>query len=569
MNKKELNYGLLPNLSTIEDVHRYYRKIISCMPNNVYWLDTNCIHLGCNNNVLNMLGVTMEEYIGKTYEALDKIAGWKEGVAESFKRDDTEVLNTGIAKLNVEEPPLYNKEGNPVYYISSRVPIFSDNGNVIGVVGISVDVTQQKETEKKLADQITKTEKAYRSKGRFIAQASHEIRNPISSVSGMLNLIKERLDKLQVLIYEKMGSLKDTDLESIDELNTIFKETFDFYNIASEKTDASLNALKNLEKLHLLEIEGLKPKWLQNSISELLEEAIKDIPYNSNRKTTELKINIMDDVPTEALIDYDHIRDALSIIIGNAIRFSADNSQVLIDVKTYNDEQAICLDFMVKDFGMGIAKEQLDGLFKSEIEDEFTTDERLRKPSVQLRRAKLMIEASGGKLIINSVLKLGTTVTIRAPFRLPEQQDFIADPKKTLLTQLAKIHPCKILVIEDDLSIQQTTVKQLNELGFHNIDVASSGHEALKKGMHGNYEIVFVDFSLPDINGIRVVEQLLRDKNEDIIFIGITSHTSEEIETHALKSGVMEVLFKPVTKPSLAQALKAALQIILDNTKPS
>jgi signal transduction histidine kinase len=75
------------------------------------------------------------------------------------------------------------------------------NGEVIGVLGIYSDITERKKMEQELKEQNKKIEKAYRSKGRFIAQASHEIRNPISSVSGSLSLIKERLDKLQIFIY--------------------------------------------------------------------------------------------------------------------------------------------------------------------------------------------------------------------------------------------------------------------------------------------------------------------------------------------------------------------------------
>lgn len=562
-NTKE-NFNKTDNkFKTIEEAENYYKKIIFCMPNNVYWLNKDCLTLGCNKNVLDLLKLdNINEFVGITYEEMGQLGGWNEGQALSMKSDDMEVMSTGEAKYNIEEPPLYDKEGNPVYYLSSRVPLIDDFNEVIGVVGISVDITHQKIIENQLAEQILKTQKAYRSKGHFIAQASHEIRNPIGSVSGLLDLIKDRLDKLQVIYFDKCKSLNESDTKSIEEIRTTFNEIFDFYENASDKTEAALTALKNLEKLHLMEVEGVKPKLSLNSIKEIIDEAIYETPYLKKSKNKEIKVNFDKAVPAEIMVDYELIKDALSIVIGNAIRFSPENSQIIVEVKR-NDNY---LDFIVKDFGVGIAKEQLQDLYRKETENEFTTDQRLRKPSVQLKRAKLMVEACGGELIIDSVLKLGTTVTIRTVFLATE---FSNGQSHNLSFEdvLTKMALYKILIIEDDESIQKTTVTQLKELGLKFIDVASSGKEALTKGMESDYDIVFVDFTLPDINGIRITERLLSEKNSDIIFIGLTSHTSEEVETQALKSGVMDVLNKPVNKNDLARVLKAADTIIRNNQK--
>ena len=81
--KKDINQSKLPTaiqkMKTIEEVHEYYQKIIQCMPNNVYWLDENCITQGCNQNVLDFIGLdSAEEFIGMTYEQMANVAGWTE-----------------------------------------------------------------------------------------------------------------------------------------------------------------------------------------------------------------------------------------------------------------------------------------------------------------------------------------------------------------------------------------------------------------------------------------------------------------------------------------------------------
>jgi len=113
----------LANMTTVQEVHEYYQKIIGCMPNNVYWLDRNGITQGCNANVLKFLGLkNQNDFVGLTYEKMGEIAHWTEGHAEIYKRDDMAVMSSGAAKLNIEDPPLHDKDGQAIYYLSSRVP---------------------------------------------------------------------------------------------------------------------------------------------------------------------------------------------------------------------------------------------------------------------------------------------------------------------------------------------------------------------------------------------------------------------------------------------------------------
>ncbi|ARG98587.1 hypothetical protein [Legionella micdadei] len=96
-NKPNKLPSSLAKMKTVQEVHDYYQKIISCMPNNVYWLDRNCITQGCNENVLKFVGLkNLDDFIGITYEEMGKIAGWHEGHAAIYKRDDMEVMATGI-----------------------------------------------------------------------------------------------------------------------------------------------------------------------------------------------------------------------------------------------------------------------------------------------------------------------------------------------------------------------------------------------------------------------------------------------------------------------------------------
>jgi DNA-binding CsgD family transcriptional regulator len=120
-------------------------KIIHLMPGNVYWTDINSVYLGCNDNVTNMLGLkSRQEIMGITYSDMARLGGWTQGQEKSFKGDDQEVMLTGKPKLNIEEPPITDSEGNIMYFITSRVPLRDKNNQITGILGISTDITSKK-----------------------------------------------------------------------------------------------------------------------------------------------------------------------------------------------------------------------------------------------------------------------------------------------------------------------------------------------------------------------------------------------------------------------------------------
>src|SRR5579871_6866970 len=117
----------------VEQIARYYENIIDCMPGNVYVIDKNLICVTCNQNVLDMFGLkSVAEFKGLTFEQMGVIGKWGKEAEQSFKRDTLAVILSKQAKLNVEEPPIPNA-GRMTYFLSSRVPLFDQRGEVLGI----------------------------------------------------------------------------------------------------------------------------------------------------------------------------------------------------------------------------------------------------------------------------------------------------------------------------------------------------------------------------------------------------------------------------------------------------
>lgn len=166
---------------TVEDyvisIQECFENIIASMPGNVYWMDTNSILLGCNNNVVQMLGLkNKNEIIGKNYEEISKLIPIDiQEQIKFFHQCDLEVIATGIAKLNIEEPPFLDIKGKVVNFLTHRVPIKDKTDKVIGVIGISFDITERKIKEQKLLDAKSTAEADNFAKNELLTQLSQEI----------------------------------------------------------------------------------------------------------------------------------------------------------------------------------------------------------------------------------------------------------------------------------------------------------------------------------------------------------------------------------------------------------
>lgn len=549
--------GMCPKLDTVDEVHAYYQKIISCMPNNIYWLNRENIALGCNNNVLKLIGLkTLNQFVGITYEKMGELAGWTAGQALSFKQDDMEVMSTGIAKYNVEEPPIYDKTGDPIYYMSSRVPLFDDNGNAIGVVGISVDITTQKQAERALAEQIDKTSQAYRSKSEFLATASHEIRNPIGNVISSIQLFKEYVEELKNNFYDVIDVLMDAGkTEAVNSIKSLFIQTFEYTEQARAESYRALNSLINLGDLHRLQAEGIQTKYEISNLKNLLNSAINNNIYPNENKV-DIHLSMGSSLPEDISIDYINIHEALCVIIGNAVRFSEKKGIVKISVDRFEESDNDFLNIIVQDFGVGMSDIQLSNLFETlYIQDGKEMRNRYWKPSLQLSQAKIKIEASGGVLEIKSAFGKGTTVTIKIPYCINEFENKNYLPESVKLAKNA----CNILLVEDDVYAQKIMKNYLETLQYK-VDTALTSSSAIELAIKNFYDIIFIDITLPDKNGVETMCEIQKHSTcNSSLFIAITSHVSENDIDYFISQGMVTVLAKPITKDIFKKCIEDVL----------
>lgn len=255
----------------------YLENIIACMPGNIYWMDTNCVYLGCNNNSARLMGLrSRKDVIGKTYAELAQTACWYQGQADSFKRDDLEVMTTGMPKYNIEEPPVLSPEGSKIYFLTTRVPIFDKEGNIIGVVGNSIDITDRKLMEQELKQSKEKTELANKAVTIFAKSMAHELRTPLASLNGYMYGINKYLP----ILIKGYQLAKENNLP----VDNIRPEHYEAIIAANHNMEAEINHANAIIDMILFRAnpEELKQDNLKVcSIATCIQEALLRYPFKS------------------------------------------------------------------------------------------------------------------------------------------------------------------------------------------------------------------------------------------------------------------------------------------------
>jgi len=525
------------------------------MPNNVYWLDRNCITQGCNNNILKLLNLKkLEDFVGINYSQMAELAGWSEGQAQSFEHDDREVMETGIGKFNVEEPPLYNKEGEPVYYVSSRVPIFDDKGKeVIGVVGISVDITERKKNEQKLKEEKQRSEAANQAKTEFLANMRHDIRTPLSGIVGCAQIIQSQANNAK-----KVSEFAEDLIQSSDALLEFLNKVLESIKVASG------------------EIPLLKKKFD-------LQHALKLVIQLNQSKAAEkgllLSLDYDKSIPAYVIGDPIRVQRIILELITNAIKFT-QQGEVKLTVKLMKHEsRQLVVKIMVSDTGIGIPIDKQQDLYTRFKRFVPSYEGIYSGVGLGLSIIKQFLDDLQAEIYLESQSKHGSSFTCLIPFQEPLLMDnlgietndlpslevlaatqFIKSAaNEPVADQLSASSENRILIVEDQAipgRVAQSILEKLN----CQVDIVIDGEAALQQINQQDYDLIFMDIGLPGNDGCEVTRRIRLKQwrsNPSVPIIGLTAHVETENKRRCLEAGMEAVFTKPLTPGKAVEILDA------------
>ncbi|MCR4624364.1 MAG: response regulator [Lachnospiraceae bacterium] len=369
---------------------------------------------------------------------------------------------------------------------------------------------------------------ANRVKSEFLANMSHEIRTPINSMLGFNEMILRETDEKE--IYSYASNIK--------------------------KSGQTLLSLVN-DILDLSKVEAGKMELVNGEYDSaaVVVELIRMIKPRADEKGLDLKLNIDSRIPRKLSGDVVRIGQILMNLLTNAVKYTKKGEVVLnINLNDIKGDKAK-LYFEVKDTGMGIQKDNIEKLFSefSRVEEQTHTIEGtglglpITVKFLKLMNSRLEVESTVGKGSVFSFLleqKVVDAVPVgKIDVDIPETESEVDVYREDFTA------PGVHVLAVDDVPMNLMVFKGLLKQSLMSIDTASSGFDAIELIKKNNYDIVFLDHQMPEMDGIATLEKLKTeypDRVGNIPYIALTANAISGAREMYIKSGFSDYLTKPI-----------------------
>jgi signal transduction histidine kinase/DNA-binding response OmpR family regulator len=375
-------------------------------------------------------------------------------------------------------------------------------------------------------------ETANRAKSEFLANMSHEIRTPMNAIIGLTDLtLRTSLDMVQ---RGHLTKVKGAAVSLLGVLNDIL----DFSKVEAGK---------------------LLMESREFTLQDVLDRVTVIVGQRAQEKGLELLLSTASDVPALLVGDPLRLQQVLVNLCNNAVKFTEEGEIVVVTVKAVLvNEDRITLRFSVRDTGIGMSEADVARLFQPFAQLDASTTRKYGGTGLGLAISRQLVLLMGGEIGVRSQPGKGSDFHFTATFGLPAQQPEPIKPS-------ADLSGLRLLTIDDSPNAREIMSSLLNSMGYRSA-VASSGRAGLLEAERAQaggepYDLVLVDWKMPDLDGFAVAEKLRSDARRfgEPRIIMFTAYHDERVARRALAERMDACLSKPVTPSGLLDAVVSAL----------
>jgi len=515
-------------ISELKESEEKQKSLVENILDGIFIIQNNRL-IYINEAVVNITGYSIKE--------LHSLSFW-----DIIADEDLEmIIRNHKARLKGEDVPnsyefrLKHKNGNIIYLILS-VGLINYHGEK-AILGTLKDITKQKVYQDEIIKEKEKAEQATLSKSMFLAGMSHEIRNHMSSIIGIAEMLSEtKLSKDQ-------------------------QEYVDVINVSGSNLLNIINEILDFSKIEAGQVLLEQSDFL---LEDIVNEAISIHELKARKSGLYLKSEISRDIPKKLKGDPMRLSQILINFISNALKFT-DKGGIIVKVEicdkhNFKDNPGqYILKFSVIDTGIGISKDSQKKLFKPFSQTHAAVQRKKGGTGLGLAICKQLVEMMDGEIGIESDVGKGSAFWFNARLSDPDyvEEQIVESIDKTDVVQVKDI---KVLLVEDNILNQQLTTNILVKEGYIT-DVAENGKVGLELYKKNKYDVVLMDIQMPVMDGIQAT-RLIREYeanngSKKVKIIAVTAYSKEGEKQKLFDAGMDDYLSKPFTNKELINVVES------------
>ena len=513
-----------------EQLH-FVEVLLEAAPTAIYLKDTSGRYLRFNKAFEDLFGIDRAQWVGKT--VFDLVPG---EAAAWMAAKDQELYRSG--QMQIYESSFVQRSSGVLLDGLYRKALLTDSdGNITGLVGTILDITARNRLSEALQTAKLRAEAANQAKSDFLANMSHEIRTPMNGVIGMTDLALDTpLSPVQRNYLEIVKS-------SAKSLMVILNDILDFSKIEAGK----------------LNIESVRC-----CLPDTITDTLKTIEARASKKGLALISVFEPGLPQWVWTDPGRIRQVLTNLCDNAIKFTAQGSVTVQTSAQAGVDGACEIHVAVRDTGIGIPKEKQQGVFEAFTQADASTTRQFGGTGLGLTICARLVALMGGRIWVESTPGEGSTFHFTLLVRLGAAQ---ALPTSELLASVPEVTPepesgperaLQVLLVEDHPVNQMLATVILERWGY-TVVLASNGREAVDLFASQRWDIVLMDMQMPVMGGLEATTLIRASElpGQHTPIIAMTANAMAADRQACLDVGMDGY----VAKPFNAATLKAAIDL--------